>query len=132
MEVAESVTSLSVMPVKDEQAPHDYVNAIEQRLSLLARDELALVVANHIRSCGHWDSCCICSRARERLKRSRERKRLQKKLRFRGVLKSVLPLLELHRRAAEKTYRPGGLGYEAARSSCNNAQLECLCRARTE
>ena len=35
MEVAESVTSLSVMPVKDEQAPHDYVNAIEQRLSRL-------------------------------------------------------------------------------------------------
>ena len=119
--------SQPVQPAEDDQGAHADVNkAIVQRLASLARDDIALLVARHIRSCQQWDSCSICGRARECLKRSQERKRRQRKRRLWGVLKSIIPLLALHRRAAEKTYRPGGLGYEAARSDFHDAQLDSL------
>ena len=61
-----------------------------------------------------------CTQVHERATQRRQEKKqkLDKRMsRWRGVSKSIGPLLAAHHRAAEVAYAPGGHGYHAARES---------------
>ena len=45
--------------------------------------------------------------------------------RWRGVAKSIGPMLALYQRAAERVFAPGGAGYEDARRSFNMHVAMC-------
>ena len=102
----------------------EHVRAVlyEKLLSLDPKQVREMLV-NHVRRCTA-PSCPTCGRIRERAaQRKQQRQNSEKRLRlWRGVAKSIGPMLALRSRAAQVTYAPGGRGYHAVRHSFERAQ----------
>ena len=91
----------------------------------LARIKSTIVA--HFESC-HNENCALCSKIRLRCQAKRDRRKLLRR-RFRmGVRMSVM-LLGMHRRAAERAYSPGGIGYAAAARDWEERLAEFEARA---
>ena len=98
--------------------------ALYEKLLSLDPKQVREMLANHVRGCTA-PSCPTCCRIRERaaLRKQQRQAASEKRLRlWRGVAKSIGPMLALRVRAAQNTYAPGGTGYHAARSSFERAQ----------
>ena len=97
--------------------------ALYEKLLSLDPKEVREMLANHVRGCTA-PSCPTCCRIRERAaQRKQQRQKSEKRMRlWRGVAKSIGPMLALRARAAQTTYAPGGQGYHAARHSFESAQ----------
>ena len=97
--------------------------ALYERLLSLDPKQVREMLAYHLRRCTA-PSCPTCCRVRERAAhRKLQREKSQARLRqWRGVAKSIGPMLALRARAAQTTYAPGGQGYIAARHSFESAQ----------
>ena len=97
--------------------------ALYEMLLSLDPKQLRKMLTNRVRRCTS-PSCPACCRIRERAaQRKQRRQNSEKRLRlWRGVAKSIGPMLALRVRAAQNTYAPGGPGYHAARSSFERAQ----------
>ena len=97
--------------------------ALYEKLLSLDPKQLREMLVNHVRRCTS-PSCPACCRIRERAaQRKQQRQHSEKRLRlWRGVAKSIGPMLALRARAAQTTYAPGGRGYHAARHSFERAQ----------
>ena len=106
----------------DETREHIRAVLYEKLLSLDPK-QVRKMLANHVKGCTA-PSCPTCCRIRERAaQRKQRRQNSEKRLRlWRGVAKSIGPMLALRARAAQNTYAPGGPGYHAARSSFERAQ----------
>ena len=99
--------------------------ALYAMLLSLDPKQLREMLMNHVRRCTSPTSCPACCRIRERaaLRKQQRQAASEKRLRlWRGVAKSIGPMLALRARAAQNTYAPGGPGYHAARSSFERAQ----------
>ena len=93
--------------------------ALYEKLLSLDPKQVREMLANHVRGCTA-PSCPTCCRIAQR---KQQRQNSEKRLRlWRGVAKSIGPMLALRVRAAQNTYAPGGPGYHAARSSFERAQ----------
>ena len=103
----------------------EHVRAVlYEKLLSLDPKEVREMLANHARGCTA-PSCPTCCRIRERaaLRKQQKQAASEKRLRlWRGVAKSIGPMLALRARAAQNTYAPGGRGYHAARHSFERAQ----------
>ena len=106
----------------DETREHIRAVLYEKLLSLDPK-QVRKMLANHVKGCTA-PSCPTCCRIRERAaQRKQRRQNSEKRLRlWRGVAKSIGPMLALRARAAQNTYAPGGRGYHAARHSFERAQ----------
>ena len=98
--------------------------ALYEMLLSLDPKQLREMLMNHVRRCTSPTSCPACCRIRERAaQRKQQRQHSERRLRlWRGVAKSIGPMLALRARAAQTTYAPGGRGYHAARHSFERAQ----------
>ena len=103
----------------------EHVRAVlYEKLLSLDPKQVREMLANHVRGCTS-PSCPTCCRIRERaaLRKQQKQAASEKRLRlWRGVAKSIGPMLALRARAAQNTYAPGGRGYHAARHSFERAQ----------
>ena len=107
----------------DETREHVRAVLYEKLLSLDPK-QVREMLANHVRGCTA-PNCHTCCRIRERaaLRKQQRQAASEKRLRlWRGVAKSIGPMLALRARAAQNTYAPGGRGYHAARSGFERAQ----------
>ena len=97
--------------------------AVYEKLLIFDPQKVREMLANHLRRCTA-PSCPTCCRVRERAaQRKQQRQKSEKHMRlWRGVAKSIGPMLALKARAAQTTYAPGGQGYHAARHSFESAQ----------
>ena len=94
------------------QALYDYLVSLDASV-------VRQMLSEHMRQCT-LPCCPTCTRVRERAAQRRQEKKqkLDKRMsRWRGVSKSIGPLLAARHRAAEVAYAPGGLGHQAARES---------------
>ena len=98
--------------------------ALYEKLLSLDPQQVREMLANHLRRCTA-PSCPTCCRVRERaVHRKQQRQKSEKRMRlWRGVAKSIGPMLALRARAAQTTYAPGGQGYHAARHSFESVQV---------
>lgn len=98
-------------------------SALYEKLLSLDPKQVREMLAYHLRRCT-TPSCPTCNRVRERAaQRKEQRQKSEKRMRlWRGVTKSIGPMLALRARAAQTTYAPGGQGYHAARRSFESAQ----------
>ena len=98
-------------------------SALYEKLLSLDPKQVREMLAYHLRRCT-TPSCPTCNRVRERAaQRKQQRQKSEKRMRlWRGVAKSIGPMLALRARAAQTTYAPGGQGYHAARHSFESAQ----------
>ena len=98
----------------------EHVRAVlYEKLLSLDPKQVREMLANHVRGCTA-PSCPTCCRIAQR---KQQRQNSEKRLRlWRGVAKSIGPMLALRARAAQTTYAPGGRGYHAARHSFERAQ----------
>ena len=93
--------------------------ALYDHLMSLDASVVRQMLSEHMRQCT-LPCCPTCTRVRERAAQRRQEKKqkLDKRMsRWRGVSKSIGPLLAARHRAAEVAYAPGGLGHQAARES---------------
>ncbi len=98
-------------------------SALYETLLSLDPKQVREMLAYHLRRCTS-PTCPTCCRVRERAaQRRQQRQKSEKHMRlWRGVAKSIRPMLALRARAAQTTYAPGGQGYNAARHSFESAQ----------
>ena len=98
--------------------------ALYEKLLSLDPKQVREMLANHLRRCTA-PSCPTCCRVRERaVHRKQQIQKSEKRMRlWRGVAKSIGPMLALRARAAQTTYAPGGQGYHAARHSFESVQV---------
>ena len=110
---------------RDDEEKANLRQSLYDHLMSLDPGVVRQMLFNHTRQCT-LPSCPTCTRVPERAaQRKQERKKLDKRMsRFRGVAKSIGPLLAARRRAAEVAYAPGGRGYQAARESFVGRQCE--------
>lgn len=98
--------------------------ALYEKLLTLDPKQVREMLANHLRRCTA-PSCPTCCRVKERaaLRCKQQRQKSEKRMRlWRGVAKSIGPMLALRAQAAQTTYAPGGQGYHLARYSFESAQ----------
>lgn len=98
--------------------------ALYEKLLTLDPKQVREMLAYHLRRCTA-PSCPTCCRVKERaaLRCKQQRQKSEKRMRlWRGVAKSIGPMLALRAQAAQTTYAPGGQGYHLARYSFESAQ----------
>ena len=109
-----------------EQTRERVREALYEKLLTLDPKQVREMLANHLRRCTA-PSCPTCCRVRERAAQRKQQKHKSekhvKRMRlWRGVAKSIGPMLALRAQAAQTTYAPGGQGYHLARYSFESAQ----------
>ena len=92
--------------------------ALRIRALQLPPDTVRQLLRAHVRTCDQ-PSCPICKALYQRAVCRRAAKRQAAIRRWRGVAKSIGPMLALYQHAAERVFAPGGVGYEDARRSFN-------------
>lgn len=109
-----------------EQTRERVREALYEKLLTLDPKQVREMLAYHLRRCTA-PSCPTCCRVRERAAQRKQQKHKSekhvKRMRlWRGVAKSIGPMLALRAQAAQTTYAPGGQGYHLARYSFESAQ----------
>ena len=107
-----------------EQTRERVREALYEKLLTLDPKQVREMLANDLRRCTA-PSCPTCCRVKERaaLRCKQQRQKSEKRMRlWRGVAKSIGPMLALRARAAQTTFAPGGQGYHTARHSFESAQ----------
>ena len=109
------------MPIRfrnDAKAKQAIRLALRIRALQLPPETMRQLLREHVRTCDQ-SSCQICQTLHQRAACRRVAKRQAAVRRWRGVAKSIGPMLALYQRAAERVFAPGGVGYEDARRSFN-------------